>query len=130
MKNAEISEETKRQTIERMLEAGKVMVHIDARHPGVSVPSKYADDQDLVLCISYRFREHGAYCRTDDRGIEARLQFAQLHFTCVIPWDALTAAYCESVTEAAVWNREFLPALEEPAPRPRFAVIDGGKPRE
>jgi stringent starvation protein B len=129
MNKAEISEETKRQTIERMLDAGKVMIHVDSRHPGVSVPAKYADDQDLVLCISHRFREHGAYCRVDDRGIEARLNFGTIAFVCVVPWDALTAAYCEAVTEAAVWNRAFLPALEKPNPRPRFECIDGGKPR-
>ena len=123
----------KRETIERMLAAGLVQIHLDARHHGVTVPATLVDETDVILNLSYRFRDPSAFVRLDPvRGIEACLSFSGRPFVCGIPWDALTAAFCMATSEAAVWGHDTIRILQDmadaaPNPKPVFTLIQGGK---
>ena len=117
----------KRVTIERMLDAGAVMVHVDARAPDVTVPPKFVHEHDLVLCLSLRVRE-SRVC-VGKEGIDAVLHFSAGPFRCILPWGTIIAVYCEATGEACVWNGDALHLLRDvpPEPRPALTLIRGGR---
>lgn len=78
----------KRELLESLLEKGMVMVVLDARRPGVSVPAHLARDPQLRLNLSWRF---GFLMELDAWGVKATLTFGGSPFTCRLPWTAIYA---------------------------------------
>ncbi len=72
-----------------LIEQGMVMVTLDARCAGVSVPPYLAQEADLRLNFSHRFQVRDfAY---DAEGVRASLSFPEGIFYCNVPWTAVLA---------------------------------------
>lgn len=77
----------KLQAFERLIDEGMVLVSLDSRRPGVSVPPHHRGDPQLGLNFSLRFYvDDFAY---DDQGVRASLSFQGAPFFCDIPWSAV-----------------------------------------
>lgn len=87
----------------RFAEKGKVMVTLDARRPGVSVPSRFVEDAQLNLDFSVRFGL--ADFAFDSRGVRASLSFQRQPFFCDIPWSAVYALFSHVDNERLTWAR-------------------------
>ena len=68
---------------------GMVMVHLDARRPGVLVPRELKCESHLRLHLSYRFDPPDL--SVGEWGIRSTLSFSGKQFTVAIPWTALFA---------------------------------------
>ena len=80
---------SKRSLLERLLDQGMVMVHLDARREGVDVPGTFRPEADLRLNFSYRFA-HGDLALGDDE-ISATLNFDRGPYRCEVPLSAIFA---------------------------------------
>ena len=69
------------------LERGLVMVHLDARRPGVLVPQELRCESHLRLHLSYRFVPPDL--SVGEWGIRSTLSFSGKRFTVAVPWSAL-----------------------------------------
>jgi stringent starvation protein B len=78
---------SKKQTLLQYLQRGVTMVHLDARRPGVIVPSQYTTDAHLRLNLSYRYSIPDF--EIDDRHIQATLSFSGSPFQCILPWESI-----------------------------------------
>jgi stringent starvation protein B len=84
-----------------------VLVHLDARRPGVQVPVKYSTDAELRLNLSYRFASRDL--AIGDDGVSCTLSFGGLPFRCVLPYLSIYAVTSHVTGEALVWPED-LPA--------------------
>lgn len=73
------------------LDRGMVMVHLDARRPGVLVPQELRSESHLRLHLSYRFKPPCCDLAVGEWGIRSTLSFSGEPFTVAIPWSALFA---------------------------------------
>jgi stringent starvation protein B len=71
------------------LEQGMVMIHLDARRPGVLVPCSLKQEAHLRLNVSYRFDPPDL--TVGDWGIRCTLSFSGSRFRVAVPWSALFA---------------------------------------
>jgi len=71
------------------LEQGLVMVHLDARRPGVLVPPELRCESHLRLHLSYKFVPPDL--SVGEWGIRSTLSFSGRRFTVAVPWSALFA---------------------------------------
>lgn len=79
----------KRRRLEDALGRGLVMIHLDARRPGVSVPPRFAEDFHLRLNLSYRYQPPDL--TTTDWGVRETLSFGGQGFRVAVPWSAIFA---------------------------------------
>lgn len=77
----------KLQAFERLIDEGMVLVTLDARRAGVSVPPHHGDDPQLGLNFSHRF--YTGDFSYDERGVRSSLSFRGEPFFCDIPWSAV-----------------------------------------
>lgn len=77
----------KKERLLAALERGMVMIHLDARKPGVRVPESLSDELHLRLNLSYRF-DPPDLC-INDWGIRETLSFSGRRFPVAVPWSAL-----------------------------------------
>ncbi len=113
------------------LEKGMVMIHLDARRAGVSVPDNLRDEKHLRLNLSYRFDPPDL--SVTDWGVRSTLTFPEGRFLVAIPWPALFAV-TSHVTKDFWFFPEDMPAelfqqsadtpprAAEPAPRLKPAL--------
>jgi len=119
----------KKETLLAFLKRGVAMVHLDARQPGVSVPSQFSTDAHLRLNLSYRYGIPDFEVRDD--GVRATLSFGGRPFYCILPWDSVFAVTSSGTGEGQVWPedlpteaaRGFGPETRE-RPRPRLAAVE------
>ena len=71
------------------LDRGMVMIHLDARRPGVIVPLAMRTESHLRLNLSYRFDPPDL--TVGEWGIRSTLSFSGSRFTVAVPWSALFA---------------------------------------
>jgi stringent starvation protein B len=137
---------SKRQTLLAYLKAGLAMVHVDARRPGVSVPTRYTQDAHLRLNLSYRYSIPDL--QIGDFEVKATLSFGGVPFLCVLPWDAIFGITSAANGDGQVWPEdlpvevmqtmaqkhgheqtspadEMLPVAELPRPRPALSAVQG-----
>jgi len=81
-----------------------VMVHLDARWPGVRVPPALRGDAQLRLNLSYRFPNHDL--SVGDEIIGCTLSFIGQPYYCELPVDAIFAAASHVTGEFQVWPAE------------------------
>ena len=93
----------------RFAEKGKVMVTLDARRPGVRVPSHLAKETQLNLDFSDRFGL--ADFVYDERGVRASLSFNRQPFLCEVPWSAVYALFSHTDNERLTWARALPPEI-------------------
>ena len=79
----------KKELLLSALEQGMVMIHLDARRPGVSVPPHLRNEGHLRLNLSYRFDPPDL--SVSDWGVRCTLSFSGTRFTVAVPWSALFA---------------------------------------
>ena len=124
------------------LDKGMVMIHLDARRPGVLVPADLAKEAHLRLNLSYRFDPQDM--TIGEWGIRATLSFGGSRFKVAVPWSALfaitsyeTQEPCmypddmpkELVQAAMVTVKTRVPETDDGTPKPRAilrqVVMDG-----
>ncbi|MBN1205502.1 MAG: stringent starvation protein B [Myxococcaceae bacterium] len=90
----------KKERLLAALEQGLVMIHLDARRPGVLVPSHLRNEAHLRLNLSYRFDPPDL--SVSDWGVRSTLSFSGTRFTVAVPWSALFAI-ASHVTRDLAW---------------------------
>jgi stringent starvation protein B len=93
----------KRQTLLHFLERGVAMVHLDARKPGVVVPSQYAEEAHLRLNLSYQYGIPDF--EISDGRIQATLSFGGRPFQCLLPWESIFGITSRT-GEGQVWPED------------------------
>src|SRR3954467_5311569 len=79
----------KKERLLAALDKGMVMVHLDARRPGVMVPPAFRAEAHLRLNLSYRFDPPDL--AVGEWGVRATLSFSGERYPVAIPWSALFA---------------------------------------
>lgn len=90
----------KKELLLAALEQGMVMIHLDARRPGVLVPTHLRNEHHLRLNLSYRFDPPDL--SVSDWGVRSTLSFSGTRFTIAVPWSALFAI-ASHVTKELAW---------------------------
>ncbi|HYH94967.1 ClpXP protease specificity-enhancing factor SspB [Hyalangium sp.] len=90
----------KKERLLAALEQGMVMIHLDARRPGVLVPQHLRDEPHLRLNLSYRFDPPDL--SVSEWGVRSTLSFSGTRFTIAVPWSALFAI-ASHVTKELFW---------------------------
>jgi stringent starvation protein B len=85
----DLRSEEKRQQLERSLERGAVIIHLDARRPGVIVPARFRQDFHLRLNLSLRFDPPDL--SVGEWGVRETLGFGGVRFAVAVPWSAIFA---------------------------------------
>ena len=93
-------EPDKKERLLAALEQGMVMIHLDARRPGVLVPPHLRNESHLRLNLSYRFDPPDL--SVSDWGVRSTLSFSGTRFTIAVPWSALFAI-ASHVTKELGW---------------------------
>jgi len=106
---ADLDEETpprlpaKREIAGQLLEQGAILVHVDPRRSGVSVPAAFGADPKLVLRFGYGLSPAIADLDLGDEALCGTLSFAGTPHHCVLPWSAVYAVVSEADQRGMVW---------------------------
>lgn len=101
----------KKDLLLEMLSESMVMLHLDATHPEVEVPSYLKEDTQLRLNISYRFAN--VNLEVDDQYVYAALSFQQSPFRCKIPLESIWGATQHSTQDFRLFPDNIPPELRE-----------------
>lgn len=93
-----------------LLERGPVLVHVDARSEGVSVPQHLREDAKLVLRFGYGLTPAIHDLEIDDDALCGTLTFNGVPHHCVLPWSAVYAVVSEADQQGMVWPQD-VPAV-------------------
>jgi stringent starvation protein B len=113
----------KKDLLGRLLADRLVLVHVDARRPGVKVPRQFATSHDLLLKLSRRFANTNMVL--DERGVSATLRFSSDPFRCVLPWSSIWEFVEPETSLHCLWEADLPvelggpPVLPEPETDPR-----------
>jgi stringent starvation protein B len=105
----ELKPEQKKERLLAVLDRGMAMIHLDARRPGVLVPTHLKSDPHLLLNLSSRFDPPDL--SVGEWGVRATLTFAGKRFTVAVPWSALYAITSHVTQEFFVFPDDFPPEL-------------------
>ncbi len=134
----------KKQRLLAALDQGMVMIHLDARRPGVLVPQDIRQEAHLRLNLSYRFDPPDL--AVGEWGVRCSLSFKGSRFTVAVPWNALFAITSYATKEFWLYPDDMPPELIEqsltrardeveaekkgaPAALPALASLDGAAER-
>lgn len=106
----------KRAVAEALLDKGPVLIHLDARRPGVAVPERFAREAKLVLRFGYGLTPPIADLEVDDVGVAGTLVFGGMPFRCVLPWTAIFALILDGESRGMVWPEDAPAESVDPAP--------------
>ncbi len=101
----------KRAVADALLARGPILVHADARRPGVAVPARFVGETKLVLRFGYGLNPPIPDLTVDDDGISGTLVFGGVPFGCVLPWSAVFALILDGEARGMVWPED---APDEP----------------
>ncbi len=95
---------TKREVLTEFLGApgARALIHLDARVPGVKVPSRYAKNADLVLEVGRRLPVPIPDLTIDEQGVSATLSFDHGQSFCRVPWQAIFVI-TEATDHGGLW---------------------------
>jgi len=111
----------KKQCLLAALKRGLVMVHLDARRPGVLVPANLRCESHLRLHLSYKFVPPDL--SVGDAGVRSTLTFSGQPFTVAFPWSALFAVTSKVTHEFWMFPEDMPVELTQvPPPRLRAAA--------
>jgi stringent starvation protein B len=127
------------------LEKGMVMIHLDARRPGVLVPPSLRNESHLRLNLSYRFDPPDL--TVGEWGVRCTLSFSGSRFKVAVPWSALFAITshltkefwmypddmpAELLQQTMVTTKVPESVTEQPAAesRPRTVLREVGRPED
>ncbi len=103
----------KKQHLLSALDRGMAMVHLDARRPGVVVPTEFRTESHLRLNLSYRFQPSDL--SVGDWGLRSTLSFSGSRFTVAIPWSAVFAIHSHCSHEFWMFPDDMPPELTRSA---------------
>ena len=109
----EQKEQEKRSRLLTALEQGMVMIHLDARRPGVLVPVDLKAEAHLRLNLSYRFDPPDL--TINDWGVRSTLSFKGQRFIVAVPWSALFAVHSYASEDFWMYPDDMPPELVERA---------------
>jgi stringent starvation protein B len=134
-------DQEKQERLLAALDRGMVMIHLDARRPGVRVPQSVGEESHLRLNLSYRFDPPDL--AVTEWGVRATLSFSGRRFTVAVPWSALFAITSHASKEFWLYPDDMPPELLQQAmvpegkdeaepgpqarPRPALRELDGEK---
>jgi stringent starvation protein B len=121
----------KKQHLLSALDRGMVMVHLDARRPGVVVPSEFRTESHLRLNLSYRFEPSDL--SVGEWGLRSTLRFSGNRFTVAIPWCAVFGITSHASHEFWMFPDDMPPELTRSSPvkpQPRQPLERPGPLRE
>lgn len=78
-----------------LLREGWTSLHLDARRPGVIVPSHLRGEAHLVLQYGHDLPISIPDLEVDDYGVRATLSFARSPNLTVVPWSAVYVVACD-----------------------------------
>ena len=124
----------KREVVNRLLGDGPILIHLDARRPGVSVPAALASDPRLVLRFGYGLTPAIADLDIGDEGLAGTLSFGGVPHRCVLPWPAVYAVVSETDQRGMVWPDDVPPEAmsapdEVPAPAASEPAATASSPK-
>lgn len=104
----------KKERLLAALDQGMVMIHLDARRPGVLVPAALRGEAHLRLNLSYRFDPPDL--TVGEWGVRSTLSFSGSRFTVAVPWSALFAIASHVTKEFWMYPDEMPPELLQQPP--------------
>jgi len=96
----------KRELVEQLIGDGAVLVHLDPRREGVSVPDRLATSPRLVLRFGYDLRPEIHDLEVGEDALSGTLAFGGVPHHCVLPWDAIYAVVSEDTGKGMVWAED------------------------
>src|SRR4051812_42821950 len=127
----------KKERLLQALDQGMVMVHLDARRPGVLVPVNLRGEAHLRLNLSYKFDPPDL--SVGEWGVRSSLSFSGSRFTVAVPWSALFAItshatkefwmYPDDMPEELIQQAVPPPAGDRADPAPKDGVEPPAAPR-
>lgn len=99
----------KKERLLAALDKGMVMIHLDARRPGVLVPPSLRNEAHLRLNLSYRFDPPDL--TVGEWGVRSTLSFSGSRFTVAVPWSALFAMTSHVTKEFWMYPDDMPPEL-------------------
>ncbi len=129
---ADLDEETaprlpaKREVAGQLLAQGAILVHVDPRRAGVSVPAACGSDPKLVLRFGHGLTPAIADLDVGEEALRGTLSFGGQPHHCVLPWSAIYAVVSEADQRGMVWPDD-VPA-EALADEPELQEADGASP--
>jgi len=99
----------KREVVNRLLGDGPILVHIDARRPGVEVPTSLASDPRLVLRFGQGLTPAIIDLEIGEEFLAGTLSFGGVPHRCVLPWSAVYAVVSEGDQRGMVWPDDVPP---------------------
>lgn len=136
----------KREAMDSLLAQGDVLVQLDPRVAGVSVPLGYGEQALLVLRIGLEMPIPIPDLEIDDDGIRATLSFDRTPHAVFVPWEAVFGLVTEH-GQGLLWTTDIpleildqmllanaddadgadeQPTRESAPERPRLVALDGG----
>ena len=104
----------KRAVVDAMLEHAPVILDLDPRRTGVTVPDAHRESSSLALRIGHHLSPPIPDLRVDDTEVRGTLQFAGAPFTVVLPWTAIYAARYEDGSTSTAWMDDVPAELTAP----------------
>ncbi len=117
----------KQKTLLMYLERGIVMLHLDARRPGVSVPPQLAQDPHLRINLSLRYGIPDLVI--DDTHVQATLSFGGRPFQCQLPWSAVFGLTSTVTGASQVWAEDLPTEVVEAAAAEQAAEEKANGPK-
>ena len=93
----------KREALDQLLGRGPILVYVDPRRDGVSVPASLRANPYLALRFGYRLKPEIWDLVLDDLAISGTLLFGNQAFHCVLPWSAVWGARMDGDSRMTVW---------------------------
>lgn len=116
----------KKERLEKALDQGMVMIHLDARRPCVEVPEHLRGEAHLRLNLSYRFVPSDL--TVNEGGIRSTLSFSGERFCVFVPWGALFAINSHTTKEFWMYPDDMPPELiQTPPPTTAAAASESAR---
>jgi stringent starvation protein B len=96
----------KRDFVTALLDHGPILVHVDARAAGVSVPGHLTREAKLVLRFGYSLTPPIHDLSVDDAALSGTLTFNGVPHRCVLPWVSVYAVVSEPDHQGMVWPED------------------------
>lgn len=90
--------DSKRATIQGLLNKGRFVIFLDANYPKVEVPIRFCKDPKLQLVLKADF-----YPKLGDEEVEVDLAFGGIPHRCLIPYGAIWAAFDPELNVGQAW---------------------------
>jgi stringent starvation protein B len=130
---------SKQEAFAALLNEGWVSLHIDARRPGVVVPTPFSSQAHLILQYGRNMPLPIPDLEVTPAGISATLSFARVPHRTYVPWSAVYIVACtngagvlyqEDVPpEVSLVPASEAPAAEQPAPSTAPVEPPAARPR-